>query len=141
MAKYDYSTYCNEALFESFPELLDFSKYKEIIAEACEDYQYSAHSIYEQVLCDYILSILEKKDSLSRSSLKKAFELIEELVQHENFEVRCVAKVSFIEPFLDKVNPTRGVQKYLKPASLKAAQEIAAQRFGLNPITWEKDED
>lgn len=145
---FSFSEFCNQKLFKTFPELLDHPHYQAIIQNAleygnlpgaldCGDT--SAHGIYEDAFCYYVLELIKSNDKESKKKVKKAFALIEELTHEEDFEVRCVAKVSFIEPFLSKIEPMKEVEKYLGPKSLEMAREIASFRFGMNPRTWKKE--
>ena len=152
MTTFDYSKHCNKKLFEKFPELLEYSKYGAYIQEAyeigvmllddeTETRDSSAHLIYEDVFCNYVLDLIKNPHAIknTRQKLKAAFDLIEELANHEEFEVRCVAEVSFIEKFTHDLKPMKDVEKYLGPTSLKMAREIAQERYGRNPVTWEEE--
>ncbi|MBW8309449.1 MAG: hypothetical protein K0M45_07440 [Candidatus Paracaedibacteraceae bacterium] len=140
MSKFDFSKYCNEKLFATFPELLQDKRYQETISSGLQR-EYGAHGIYEDVFFDYVISLISDDSGKNKAEIKKAFELIEELANHEDFETRCVAEVSFIEPLLDKLESTKDIEKYVGPRSLQMAREIGSFRFGFNPITWEKEED
>lgn len=150
MSEFAFSKYCNKKLFETFPELrnldvkppMKFSPrtYQEIIEDALKDPKYGAHGIYEDAFCPYVLDLIKKNDKESRKKVKKAFELIEELVQHENYDVRCLAEVGFIEGFICKLQPTKDVERYLLPKSLEAAREIANEYLIFNPQTWEEEQ-
>lgn len=140
MSKFDFSKYCNDKLFSAFPELLQDERYQKTISRELQT-EYGAHGIYEDVFFDYVFSLIFENPLKNKAEIKKAFELIEELANHEDIETRCVAKVSFIEPLLDKLKPTKDIEKYVGPQSLQMAKDIGSFRFGFNPITWEKEED
>jgi hypothetical protein len=136
MTTFNYSEYCIERFLQTFSNLKDNPQYKEDVEEALA-HEKGAHDLYERVLCAYVLNMIKQKKLEDSQKIKEVFQFIEELMQHEDFEVRCVAKVSFIEPLLDKIEPTKEIEKYLGPFSLEAARNIGSFRFGLNPITWE----
>ena len=137
MEEFDFNQYCNDAFFQYFSKLKDNSLYTLSIKEALERTETGSHGIYEDVLCPYILDIIESNDRFFQKDIDHVFNLIEELITHECFEVRCVAEVSFIERFVHDLKPRRDVEKYLKPASLQAARNVAVERYGINPYTWE----
>ncbi|AIK96198.1 DUF7674 family protein [Candidatus Odyssella acanthamoebae] len=141
MSRFDFSKYCNDKLFATFPKLFKDDRYKKIIHETLGDPELTAHTIYEDVFFDYVFSLISEDSLKNKAEIKKAFELIEELANHEDIETRCVVDVSFIEPLLAKLKPTRDIEKYLGSKSLEMAREIGASMFGFNPITWEKEED
>ena len=137
----DFSTYCKDRLFKEIPEInsLD-SPLREALEDALKN-NFGAHIIYDDVFCPYVLSLIDGKSNLksNRQILDRSFNLVEELANNEDFEVRCVAKVSFVEPFTSKIKPMKDVEKYLKPTSLQMAREIAKEQFGRNPETWEEE--
>ena len=134
----DYNKLCYEKFIACFPELLNNVEYSEMIEEAIE---IGAHILYEDVFCAYVLKLIDKKGSEeTEKKIEAAFNLIEELVNHENFDVRNVAEVSFIERFVAELEPMKDVEKYLGPTSLRKARIIAHKWFGYNPFTWEKEE-
>ena len=136
---FDYSKYCNDKLFATFPELRDNHEYKKIIRDALDRGETSAHGIYEDVFCPYVLDLIKKGDKESKEKAHKAFSLVEEIINHPNFEVTCIAYVGFIEKFTAEMKPMKDVEKYLSPKSLEAAREIAQKWFGRNPLTWEEE--
>lgn len=138
--KIEYSNFCNEKLFSLIPELIDSVEYKDIIKDALEDQRLSAHGIYEDALCPFVLDLIQKNDRESKKKIEKIFHLIEEIARNENFYISNVAYVSFIEPFIAKVKPMKDATKYLEPKSLEMAREIAEDRYGCNARTWEKEE-
>jgi hypothetical protein len=138
MSLFDYSAYCIKRLFLDFPELKDDPRYKEEINEA-NNFEKKAHDLYERVFCHYVLDLIQQQKIDDKEKIKKAFDLIEQLAQHAEFEVRCVAEVSFIEPFTCYLEPMKDVEKYLGPKSLEMAREIAHERYGRNPNTWERE--
>lgn len=138
MTKFNYNQYCINRLLETFPELKDNERYRGDIEDGLR-FESGAHDIFERVLCSYVLDMLNHKDFKDHAKMKKAFDLIENLINHEDFEVRCVAKVSFIEPFTCYMKPMQNVENYLEPKSLEMAREIAKERYGRNPITWEEE--
>ena len=140
MRDFHYSQYCNHKLLSAFPEILENLEYKKIIDNAIKDSQkLSAHGIYEDVFCPFVLDLIQKPDKESRQKLKKALNLIEEIANHEDFNINNVAYVSFIERFTSDIKPMKNVEKYLGPKSLKMAREIARERYGRNPNTWEPE--
>lgn len=143
---FHFSQYCNNKLLSAFPELLDHPDYKKMIEDAlAEDAlgagSSSAHTIYESVFFRFVLHLMQQRQSSkeSRDKLKVAFDLIEEIANHKDFETRCVVKVSFIEPFTAAMKPMKDVEKYLGPKSLEMARDIAQSLFGRNPDTWEEE--
>lgn len=141
MKTFNYSEYCLKQLFQNIPEIPNLE------GELKEELKYildgglGAHTVYEDVFCYFVLDLINKQNPNQKEKeiIRRSFELIEELANHEDFDVRCVADVSFIEPLLDKIEPTKKIEEYLHPKSLEMAREIARSQFGLNPYTWEKE--
>lgn len=130
----DYNNYCKKVLFKNFPELLETLSYKKAVKYGDDE---SAGIIYERIFVSYILQLIKDGDSKNKKKISKAFKMIENLLQHNDFNVRCVAEVEFIEPFLVKLKPTKDVEKYLMPKSLAVARELARRWFKINPNNWE----
>jgi hypothetical protein len=142
MSNFDFNKYCLDKLFSSIPEI------KSIKGELQEELQralhkgYGAHIIYEDIFSYFISDFINKKSDLTEEEkqiVERSFKLIEELAHHEDFEVRCVVEVSFIEPLLDKIKPMKKIEEYILPKSLEMAREVVRERYELDPITWEKD--
>ena len=133
----NFNIYCNQALFENIPELFETPRYQETVRYYGDQ---SAGFLYETAFVPYVLDLIKDSSFESKKKLNKAFELIEHLIQNDDFHVRCVAEVEFIEPFLAMLEPTRDVEKYLRPKSLEIAKEIARKYFKINPETWEATE-
>ena len=130
----DYNSYCNQLLFEYVPELFDTQIYKDTVNYYGNQ---SAGFLYETAFVPYVLSLIKECKKNSKEKLDKAFDLIEKIIQHDDFNVRCIAEVEFIEPFIAKIEPTKDVEKYLRPKSLETAREVARKCFTINPQTWE----
>ena len=134
--------YCLKKLFDKVPEIKSIKgKLKEELEYDLER-GFGAHVIYEDIFSYYVFDLMNKHNRTKQEddTLKRSFELIEELAHDEDIEVRNVAKVSFIEPILGKLQPTKDIEKYLLPKSLQLAMDIGQFRFGFNPKTWEKEE-
>jgi hypothetical protein len=136
---FNYSEYCNEELFREFPYLLSIKKYLETF-EDIQGYckRGTAHAIYEDIFCNYVVDLFQKKES-NHELLEKAFFLIEKIASHENSDTVNVAEVSFLEPLLDKIKPAKLVVPYLGKESLKLAKHTATQWYGwdADPGTWD----
>jgi hypothetical protein len=139
MTTFNFNEHCNKRLFEEFPELRENPKYKETIDDHLTDEETGSHGVYEDAFCYYVLDLIQKNDPKDEAKIKHAFGFIEELIQHEDFNVRCIAKVGFIEAFICKLEPTTDIPKYLGSKSLKAAKDLCATFIKINPITWEKE--
>lgn len=137
--KAEHSEFCNNKLFVLLPELLNDLKYQPIIQDALEDERLSAHGIYEDILCPFVLELIQKNDKKSKKKIVQFFDLIEEIASNSNFYISNVAYVSFIEKFIHDISSMKDVEKYLGPISLDMAREIAKERYGRNPTTWEKE--
>lgn len=133
----DYNVYCNQVLVKNFPDLLETPLYKETVSYYGNQ---SAGFLYETAFLPYVLDLIKKDNTANKKKIDKAFNLIEEMLGHENFHVRCVAEVEFIEPFVATLEPTKDVEKYLRPKSLAAARDLARKWFKINPETWEATE-
>lgn len=138
MKNFDWNKYCMDALFRKIPEInnleeplkSEFDWYK-------KDDPLLTHCIYESVLCPYFLLLIKRDDEQSKDTVKRIVELIEELANHKDFEVRCVAQVSFCEPLLYKLKPPKDIEKYLLPKSLELAKQTGWDIFGLDHrIGW-----
>jgi hypothetical protein len=128
----DHNQYCKEKLFSEFPEIIYLPSYKKALELGDDE---SAGIIFDRIFVPYILNLINKNPK--DKNVKRAFKMIEEMLQHKNFDVMCVAKVEFIEPFLNKIQPTKDIEKYLLPKSLEAARDLARKWFKIDPNTWE----
>ncbi len=137
MSDFNFREYCINKLLEQVPEIREI---RTSYGKTLEDLEDWVTIIYEDLLCEYVLSLIHRDNLKEKDVLKRAFDLIEELARHENFDVRCVAQVGFLEKFVANLEPTSGIEKYLKfrPHALELAREIANLCFGLDPHTWEK---
>lgn len=140
MIKFDYNQYCIEMLFECVPEIKNIDD-----PELREDFEWYAkgspllsHCVYQDVLCKYFLMLIKKKDKKSKEIVNHIVNLIEKLASHGDFQVRCVADVSFCEPLLDQLKPKKDIEKYLLPKSLELARDVGKRMFDLDPLTWEE---
>ena len=103
-----------------------------------EDYEGLATFIFDIVVARYFIHLIKQETQEANKTVKKIARLVEDLVIHENFNVRCIAEVGFIEGLICKMEPTKDVEKYLLPESLKKAREIGHHMFGYDPVTWER---
>jgi hypothetical protein len=134
-----YNKFCIDILFKNISEIKALQEPLKSRLQYIIINELGAHIYYEDILCPFFLSLLEDETKDSKKIIEKIVLLIEELVKHDDFEVRCVAYVSFIEPLLDKIQPTQSIEKYLLPKSLEKARHIAKDQFGMNPKTWKKE--
>jgi hypothetical protein len=93
--------------------------------------------VYEDVLCPYYMLLLKRNDKKSKEIAKRIKELIELLANHHEFEVRCLAKVGFLEKLVHDIKPRKLLDKVLLPKSLEMAKSIAKNAYDLDPYTWE----
>ena len=133
MKNFDFDSYCNKVLFKNFPELFNEPGYEDAVMYADN----MSTIIYENAFIPYILKMIKENNPDNKKKLNKAFDMIEKMLDHKNFQVHCVAKISFIEPFLVKLEPTKDIEKYLRTKSLAAARDLARKWFKINPETWE----
>ena len=132
MKKEPVDLFCHEELLKAVPEIIQTKEYQEVV-----DYfkDCSAGFIYESALLPYVIKLIQENPKDKK--LDNIFDMIERIIKHDDFDIRCVAKVEFIEPFLLEIKPTKDVEKYLRPKSLAAARELARKWFKIDPDTWE----
>jgi hypothetical protein len=139
MKKFDFNKYCMDLLFKYVPEINQMDEpLKSEFEWYAKDLPLRSHSIYESILCPYFLMLIEHTDKKNKDVVSRIINLIEELACNEDFEVRCVASVSFCEPLLAQLKVTKDIEKYLLPKSLQLAREIGKQVFGFDSKTWKK---
>jgi hypothetical protein len=140
MEKFDSNTYAFKKLLQHVPEINNLEgDLKKTFLDHQDHESPLVTLIYEDVLCPYFLSLIKKTDKESKDITKRIINLIEELANHDDFEVRCIAQVGFLERLVHDMNPRKDLEKYLLPASLELAKEIAWDRFGLDHrIEWKK---
>ena len=138
--KSDFNNYCLKMLFTNIPELHSLEGLLKEELDWHNSIGPMAHLIYDDVFTPFTLERLNKANPTEADNdlITRVFNLIEELLHHEDFEVRCVAEVSFLEPLLDKIKPMGRLEQYLLPKSLEAARCIAERWYGRNPYTWEQ---
>ena len=128
MKKFDPDQYCLDRLIKVAPEICKIEPFKSEFEWHHDKYGPNVHCIYEDVLRPYFLSLLDKSGFVSRKALKKIAELIDELLQHEDFDVMCIAKIGFLEGLLHDLygqGRITLIEKYLLPHSVKVAKELA----------------
>lgn len=136
MDEFNYETYCKDKLESILP---GFQKKWEQQANLPVIQEVDAYMLYERALLDdYVFEAIRRMDKSDKRNLYNIFNLIEELIQHPNFNVQCLAEVGFIEPFVATLEPKRDVEKYLRPKSLETARALARKWFKINPETWEE---
>jgi len=140
MAEFDCSKYCMEQLLKKVPEITDLEGDLRQIYLDHLDYEFPlVILIYEDVLCPYFLSLINKSNKKSKDIAKRIINLIEELAEHKNIEVGNFVQVGFLERLVHDIIPRKDLEKYLSPSSLKLAKEIAWNRYGLDHrIGWKK---
>jgi hypothetical protein len=126
--------YCLEKLFSKVPEI------KSLQGDLKEELEYAlkagfgAHIIYQDIFSYYILDLINKKDKTKadKGILSRSFELLEELVNDEDVEVRSVAAFSFIEPLLARLKPTKAIERYMLLKSFELAKEVGWNMYGFD---------
>lgn len=138
---FDHSKYCIDMLFKKIPEISKLEGELKEQLDYCIENDFGSYIYYENVFVYFLVDILKKISTTEQDKelLSRCFQFIEELSSHENFEVRCLSKVGIIESLLDKIKPTRDIEKYLGPNSLQLAKESAWDHFGIDfRIGWQK---
>jgi hypothetical protein len=125
-------------LLESLPEIQPYydGRVKEAFyAEGIPDV------IYGSILVEYLNQLAEalemSQDSSSRAaeqSLKRAFDLLEELAASSDFETRCIVEVSVMEGLLPSRSDFRRFRPYMGPKTLEMALADLAN-LGIDPRT------
>jgi len=136
-----FNKYCLNVLFNKIPEIdSDLNPYRYILKEY-EGSGLGCYLYYEDIFCPFVLELINKNQKTvhEKELIKRCFLLIEELSNHKSFEVRCVAKIGFLERLVAEIIPTKRIEEYVLPKSLELAREIGFERYGFNPITWEKE--
>ncbi len=143
--EFDFNTYTLDELFKMIPEIKNLTSniklpdYYKPIKDTLEFYMKDpmAYLIYEDVVCPYFLWLIANKDKNKENSLiiARIAKLIDDLLQHEESSVRCVAEVGFLERFVHDLKPTKDVEKYLLPQSLEVAKRVGRNMYGFN---WRK---
>ena len=138
MTGYNFKKYCLEILYEKVPEINNLEEpLKSDLEFHLEDDEPLVYCIYEDVVAIYFMQLIKKKDRKSLDIVRRIAELIEEFVEHENFDVRCLVKVGFLESLLSRIEPRKDVEKYLLPKTLEMARAVGKHMYGFDPQTWE----
>lgn len=133
MNDFDFRQYCLAKLLETVPEIEQLPRFVKN-----KDWFYYqgiplTHAMYEDVLRYYFLELIDKKDLASRRKVKKIAKLIDDLLHHENFQVRCIAEVGFLEGLLSRLDRQKQIAalKCLLPHTLSVFFALKFVDYGI----------
>lgn len=109
MNKFNYDKYCIKLLLNNISEIKNLDEPLKSTFEwyAKDNKTFLAYSLYEDILCPYFIMLTTKKDDNSKQIIIRIAILIESLITHKNFQVRCVAEVGFLEKLVYDMNPRK----------------------------------